>query len=126
MFFEFDWQKKQKDNNSAATARQLEITALKHSTNIKYKNFEAVNAQLMQLIEAAGGLEIDPTEAKFRAMEKNNAELDAEIRDAQAFWLRLQSHVVTLSEKRADQLNSIQLARKRNLHPIKQKYSLLT
>lgn len=95
-------------------ARQLEINAMKHSINIKYKAFDAVNSQLTQLIEAAGGQEVDPIEAKLHAMEKNNSELDAEIRDAQGFWLRLQSHVVTLTEKRADQLNSIQLARKRN------------
>lgn len=99
--------------NAQTNARQLEIDAIKHSVNIKYKAFEAVNSQLTKLIEAAGGNEVDPIEAKLHALEKSNAELDAEIRDAQGFWLRLQGHVVTLSEKRAEQLNSLQLARKR-------------
>lgn len=100
--------------NGITNARQLEINTLTHSINIKYKAFEAVNNQLTQLIEAAGGQEMDPVEVKLHAMERNNAELDAEIRDAQGFWLRLQSLVVSLAEKRAEQLNSIQLARKRN------------
>lgn len=88
---------------------------MKNSINIKYKAFEAVNSKLTQLIDAAGGTEVDPIEAKLHMLEKNNAELDAEVRDAQGFWLRLQGHVVSLSEKRADQLNSLQLARKRNV-----------
>lgn len=41
------------------------------------------------------------------------AEIISEINEAQNFWLRLQGHVVELSEKRSNQLNSIHLARKR-------------
>lgn len=41
------------------------------------------------------------------------AEIISEINEAQNFWLRLQGHVVDLSEKRSNQLNSIHLARKR-------------
>lgn len=89
---------------------------MKHSINIKYKAFDTVNVQLTKLIEAAGGKEVNPIEMKLQVLEKNNVELDAEIRDAQGFWLRLQSHVVTLTEKRAEQLNSIQLARKRTFY----------
>lgn len=41
------------------------------------------------------------------------AEILSEINEAQNFWLRLQGHVVELSEKRSNQLNSIHLNQKR-------------
>lgn len=47
------------------------------------------------------------------AMEKNMTELELEMREAQNFWLRLQGHVVSMSQKRSEQLNNIHLARKR-------------
>lgn len=117
-FVIFRLKKTRTEVTGEASARQLEINAIGHSINIKFKAFDSVNSQLTHLIEAAGGQEIDPVEAKLNAMEKKTAELDAEIREAQGFWLRLQGHVVTLSEKRSDQLNSIQLTRKRQYYHI--------
>jgi coiled-coil domain-containing protein 40 len=46
-------------------------------------------------------------------LEKKIAELDAKIKESQQFWLRLQSNVVTLSEKRAQQMDEIFIGRKR-------------
>lgn len=42
----------------------MEITNVKNTINIKYKVFDALNKQLMQLIDAAGGQELDPNELK--------------------------------------------------------------
>jgi hypothetical protein len=46
-------------------------------------------------------------------LEKKIGDLDAKIKDSQQFWLRLQSNVVTLSEKRAQQMDEIFIGRKR-------------
>lgn len=50
------------------------------------------------------------------AVEKNLAEIETEIAETQNFWLRLQGHVVGLTEKRSQQLNSIHLTRKRKIN----------
>lgn len=92
---------------------QQEITNMKNSINIKSKAYDAINRQLVQAIDAAGGMELDPNEMKLIKLEKKNADLDAQIRDAQAFWLQLQGHVVSLTEKRTEQFTSIHLTRKR-------------
>ena len=47
-------------------------------------------------------------------LETTVTDLNGQIRDSQNFWLRLQSHIVMLTEKRSQQLNDIQLSRKRN------------
>lgn len=46
-------------------------------------------------------------------MEKKIAELEVKIKDSQQFWLRLQSMVVALSEKRAQQMDELFVSRKR-------------
>lgn len=46
-------------------------------------------------------------------LEKKIAELDGKIKESQQFWLRLQSNVVALSEKRAQQMDEIFVGRKR-------------
>lgn len=43
-------------------------------------------------------------------------DIDNEIQEQQSFWLRLQGHIVHLTEKRSRQMNNIQLARKRNVY----------
>ena len=48
-------------------------------------------------------------------MEKKIADLDGKIKESQQFWLRLQSNVVALSEKRAQQMDEIFVGRKREL-----------
>lgn len=52
-------------------------------------------------------------------LEKKIAELDAKIKDSQQFWMRLQSTVVGLSEKRAQQLDEIFVGRKSELKMIR-------
>lgn len=46
-------------------------------------------------------------------LEKKIAELEVKIKDFQQFWLRLQSMVVALSEKRAQQMDELFVSRKR-------------
>lgn len=40
-------------------------------------------------------------------------ELDGKIKESQQFWLRLQANVVSISEKRAQQMDDIFVGRKR-------------
>ena len=51
-------------------------------------------------------------------LEKKIAELDGKIKESQQFWLRLQSNVVGLSEKRAQQMDEIFVGRKREFFKI--------
>lgn len=46
-------------------------------------------------------------------LEKKISDLDGKIKESQQFWLRLQSNVVALSEKRAQQMDEIFVGRKR-------------
>lgn len=41
-----------------------EINLVKTSIHVKYKSFDIMNKQLMLLIDAAGGKELDPNEIK--------------------------------------------------------------
>lgn len=72
-----------------------------------------MNRTLGQLIEVSGTAEIDPTEMKIFDLKKSIEEFEKEIRDSQQCWMRIQSSLVEMSEKRGRQLNEIHLARKR-------------
>jgi coiled-coil domain-containing protein 40 len=92
-----------------------EINMVKSSINAKQRMLDTLNKQLQQLISAAGGQEISPETLRIVDLEKTIAEIDAKIKDMQAFWVRLQSHIVGLSEKRSKQMNGIHIARKQLL-----------
>ncbi|XP_037024464.1 coiled-coil domain-containing protein 40 [Bradysia coprophila] len=92
-----------------------EIKAMEKSINAKVKSYDMMGRQLEKLIEAAGGLELDPNELKVKSLEKKLADLEIETREAQNFWLRLQKHVVNLSEKRSLQQAKISLTSKQLL-----------
>jgi hypothetical protein len=57
-------------------------------------------------------------------LEKKISELDGKIKESQQFWLRLQSNVVALSEKRAQQMDEIFVGRKRKFSHFKQSHNL--
>ena len=92
-----------------------EINGAKSLVNSKLRALDGLNRQLDQLIEQSGGKEMNPDEVKISEYEKNIEELDASIKEGQAFWLRLQSNVVNLSQKRVQQLNEINYSRKKLL-----------
>lgn len=90
-----------------------ENSELKRTINMKLKMSDDLKIQLQKLIEASGGEEIAPSEVKIRTLQKNIDETETETRELQNFWLRMQSHVCGLAEKRSKQMNSIHLARTR-------------
>lgn len=112
-----------------------DIKATEKAINAKVKSYDIMNRELEKLVEAAGGLELDPNEIKVlvityhvitisakylidfqvKSLEKKLADLEIETREAQNFWLRLQKHVVNLSEKRSLQQAKISLTSKRLL-----------
>lgn len=92
-----------------------EIEKLKIATKNKLIMLDSLHKQLEQLIEQLGGKEMGLKEIQVSDMEKKISELDGKIKDSQQFWLRVQSMVNALSEKRASQMDEIFVGRKREL-----------
>lgn len=55
---------------------------------------------------------MNPDELKLLDVQHDILELDGKIKEAQESWLKLQNSVVSLSEKRVQQLNEINYSRK--------------
>lgn len=90
-----------------------EIEKLKVTTKTKLVALNVLHKQLEQMIEQLGGKEMNLKEAQVQDLEKKIEELEGKIKESQQFWLRLQSMVVSLSEKRAQQMDEIFVGRKR-------------
>lgn len=106
----------QKDHNEAdfeANNVTEEIEKLKVATKTKLISLDAIHKQLEQMIEKLGGREGNLKELQVVELEKKIAETDTKIKESQQFWLRLQSLVVSMSEKRAQQMDEIFVGRKR-------------
>lgn len=106
----------QKEHNEAdyeANTVNEEIDKLKITVKNKMIVLDAVHKKLEQMIEKLGGKEMNLKESQVIELEKKISELDLKIKEAQQFWLRLQSMVVSLSEKRALQMDEIFIGRKR-------------
>lgn len=65
------------------------------------------------MISQTGGHEVNPEELRIGVLERNIMELEHQIKETQNFWLRLQGHVVNMSEKRSSQMDDIYIARRR-------------
>ncbi|KAL1379482.1 hypothetical protein pipiens_014872 [Culex pipiens pipiens] len=92
-----------------------EIKIIKEIIATKLRKLDSLNRQLEQLITQAGGHELNPDELKLLDVQHDILELDAKIKEAQENWLKLQNSVVSLSEKRVQQLNDINYSRKKLL-----------
>jgi coiled-coil domain-containing protein 40 len=90
-----------------------EIEQLKQTAKKKLIQLNVLHKQLEQMIDQLGGREMNLKEVEIVDFEKKIADVDAKIKESQQFWLRLQSVVVSLSEKRAKQLDELFVGRKR-------------
>jgi chromosome segregation ATPase len=106
-------QKDHDDADSEANTVTDEIDKLKTFIKNKLIALDTVNKQLEQLIAETGGKGLSLNELKVIEYEKDIEELDGKVKESQAFWMRLQSMVASLTEKRSQQLNEIFLGRKR-------------
>lgn len=79
---------------------------------------DSLNKQLNQMISQTGGHEVNPEELRIGVLERNIMELEHQIKETQNFWLRLQGHVVNMSEKRSSQMDDIYIARRRENIPL--------
>ncbi|CRL00591.1 CLUMA_CG013851, isoform A [Clunio marinus] len=105
----------QKEHNEAdleANNVNEEIEKLKVATKNKMVMLDSLHKQLEQMIENLGGKEMSLKEAQVIDLEKKIAELNVSIKESQQFWLRIQSMVAELSEKRAQQMDEIFIGRK--------------
>lgn len=108
----------QKEHNEAdfeANNVNEEIEKLKSATKSKLIALDAIHKQLEDMIEKLGGREVNLKELQVIELEKKIADTDAKIKESQKFWLKLQSVVVGLSEKRAQQMDEIFIGRKSEL-----------
>jgi chromosome segregation ATPase len=106
----------QKENNEAdfeANTITEEIEKLKTVAKTKLIALDAVHKQLEHMIEKLGGKEMNLKELQVLELEKKISEVDEKIKESQQFWMRLQSKVAEISEKRARQLDEIFVGRKR-------------
>lgn len=111
-----DVENMKKEHNEADFEANIvndEIEKLKLTTKNKLIQLDVLHKELEKMIEQLGGKEMNLKEVQIVDLEKKIAEVDAKIKDSQQFWLRLQSNVVELSEKRAKQLDDIFVGRKR-------------
>lgn len=106
-------QKEHNDADFEANTITEEVEKIKATTKNKMIVLDLVHKQLEILIEKLGGKEINLKEVQVLELEKKITEVDSKIKELQQFWLRLQSNVVALSEKRAQQMDEIFIGRKR-------------
>lgn len=109
----------QKEHNEAdfeANSVTEEIEKLKVATKTKLIALDVIHKQLEQMIEKLGGREANLKELQVIELEKKISETTTKIKESQQFWLRLQSMVVSMSEKRAQQMDEIFVGRKRELN----------
>ncbi|XP_050082401.1 coiled-coil domain-containing protein 40 [Anopheles aquasalis] len=92
-----------------------EIKLVKESIAAKLRKMDALNRELEQLINQAGGQEMNPDELKLLDVQQDIVEIEATLTETRASWLKLQSSVGTLKEKRSQQLNDINYSRKKLL-----------
>uniref|UniRef100_A0A182Q8X5 Coiled-coil domain-containing protein 40 n=1 Tax=Anopheles farauti TaxID=69004 RepID=A0A182Q8X5_9DIPT len=101
--------------DASANKCNEEIKLVKESIAAKLRKMDSLNRELEQLISKAGGQEMNPDELKLLDVEQDIVELEAKMKEAQASWLKLQTSVMTLSDKRLQQLNDINYSRKKLL-----------
>lgn len=62
-------------------------------------------------------MEIAIQEKKLLALEHSLEEVQEKNKQLEAIWLREQGHMITLSEQRQNQLQQLNLFRKRTIYP---------
>ncbi|XP_055839091.1 coiled-coil domain-containing protein 40 [Episyrphus balteatus] len=92
-----------------------DIKAIENQIALKLKQIDKLSKILDDLIKESQGCEVSPTEYKIKNLEKAIQETDQKVQEHQQIWLILQGHIVHLSQKRNNQLNDIQVARKQLL-----------
>ncbi|XP_035794870.1 coiled-coil domain-containing protein 40-like [Anopheles albimanus] len=101
--------------DASANKYNEEIKLVKESIAAKLRKMDALNRELEQLIIKAGGQEMNPDELKLLDVQQDIVEIEATLKETRASWLKLQSSVATLTEKRSQQLNDINYSRKKLL-----------
>lgn len=97
----------QKANESDA-----ELAAIKKTIEIKLRTCDHLNKELAQLVDSAGGFELDPVEQKIVELDRIIRELEVDSKNAQNDWLRLQQQACKFSEERSNVMNEMHLADK--------------
>ncbi|XP_055684486.1 coiled-coil domain-containing protein 40 [Lutzomyia longipalpis] len=108
-------QRKEKEMKMEANKQEDEMKDVLNSIESRQRRLDVLTKQLNEKISASGGREGNPDELKLLNLQGEIEDLDGELKKVQNFWLRLQGHVMNLTEKRSQQTNEIFLARKQFL-----------
>ncbi|KPU79143.1 uncharacterized protein Dana_GF26442 [Drosophila ananassae] len=103
-------------NNAENKSSTLEndLKKMHSQIEVKMKLFEKISNKIDIMQKIFGDASGSPTEIKIKQIEKSIHTGELQIREHQQFWIMLQNHFVNLSQKRNDQLNEIQVTRKRH------------
>ncbi|KAJ1527299.1 hypothetical protein ONE63_008819 [Megalurothrips usitatus] len=90
---------------------QLEANVKRNMTLMQNKMqlIDQLSRKLDSILARSGTLEESPQESRMKAIELEIEETSQEAEKKQAFWLRLQSHIVRLTEERQKQLQQLNL-----------------
>ncbi|GAB0089107.1 Coiled-coil domain-containing protein 40 [Sergentomyia squamirostris] len=108
-------QKKESQMKMEIDEQEEEMKNVLNSIDGQQRRLDLLTKQLNGMISAAGGRESNPDQLKLLSLRGQIEEINVEIKSVQNFWLKLQGHVVNLTEKRSQQTNEIFLARKQFL-----------
>ncbi|GLH02947.1 Uncharacterized protein GBIM_08891 [Gryllus bimaculatus] len=92
-------------------AAEQELETITKTIAKRTASLVLLNNRLEALIAKLGG-KFNPLEAKLTALTTDLRELEVEVQNAQAFWLRQQNNAVTLTQQRNDQINRLTRLRK--------------
>ncbi|XP_022185307.2 coiled-coil domain-containing protein 40 [Nilaparvata lugens] len=71
--------------------------------------------KLEKLVEKTGESDLSPEELKLKELEKQISYTDEKTEGLQTFWIRQESHIVSLSQRRSKQLHDMNILRKQLL-----------
>ncbi|XP_053664425.1 coiled-coil domain-containing protein 40 [Anopheles marshallii] len=101
--------------DAEANKHNEEIKLRQEMIAVKLRKMDALNRELDQLISKAGGQEMNPDELKLLDVQQDIVEVEVQLKEARASWLKLQTSIATQTAKRTQQLKEINYSRKKLL-----------
>uniref|UniRef100_A0A2C9KE01 Coiled-coil domain-containing protein 40 n=1 Tax=Biomphalaria glabrata TaxID=6526 RepID=A0A2C9KE01_BIOGL len=108
------------EQNAIITKSEQEMVKRNAVIERKQNQVDSMNKRLTQMIAAAGGVELGPLEIQVNSLHKSIEAKNQEVLDLQQLWLRQQSELVRLCQKKDKELVEL-VALRRQLTILSQK-----
>ncbi|XP_055874600.1 coiled-coil domain-containing protein 40-like [Biomphalaria glabrata] len=108
------------EQNAIITKSEQEMLKRNAVIERKQNQVDSMNKRLTQMIAAAGGVELGPLEIQVNSLHKSIEAKNQEVLDLQQLWLRQQSELVRLCQKKDKELVEL-VALRRQLTILSQK-----